>query len=128
MPGSLRVARYLLIPKNEKWDAVIDGLFGIGLDHREGRNLTGKYLALVKTVNLMNLPVLALDIPSGLGSDTGQVRGTAIRADMTVTFIGLKPGLLTHYGPEYCGEIFLRDLGLDVSSLKEPGTWMMDRA
>jgi hydroxyethylthiazole kinase-like uncharacterized protein yjeF len=116
------------IPKNEKWDAVIDGLFGIGLDHREGRNLTGKYLALVKAVNLMNLSVLALDIPSGLGSDTGQVRGTAIRAAMTVTFIGLKPGLLTHYGPEYCGEIFLRDLGLDVPSLKEPGTWMMDWA
>ena len=116
------------IPQNEKWDAVIDGLFGIGLDHREGRNLADKYLALVNAVNLMNLPVLALDIPSGLGSDTGQVRGTAIRAAMTVTFIGLKPGLLTHYGPEYCGEIFLRDLGLDVPSLKEPGTWMMDWA
>ena len=114
------------IPQNEKWDAVIDGLFGIGLDHREGRNLADKYLALVNAVNLMNLPVLALDIPSGLGSDTGQVRGTAIRAAMTVTFIGLKPGLLTHCGPEYCGEIFLRDLGLDVPSLKEPGTWMMD--
>ena len=116
------------IPQNEKWDAVIDGLFGIGLDHREGRNLADKYLALVNAVNLMNLPVLALDIPSGLGSDTGQVRGTAIRAAMTVTFIGLKPGLLTHYGPEYCGEIFLRDLGLDVPSLKKPGTWMMDWA
>ena len=47
---------------------------------------------------------------------------------MTVTFIGLKPGLLTGHGPEYCGKIFLRDLGLDVPSLKEPGTWMMDRA
>jgi len=116
------------IPENEKWDVVIDGLFGIGLDHREGRNLTGRYLALVNAVNLMNLPVLALDIPSGLGSDTGQVRGAAIRAAMTVTFIGLKPGLLTHYGAEYCGEIFLRDLDIDVSSLKEPTIWMIDLA
>lgn len=116
------------IPENEKWDVVIDGLFGIGLDHQEGRNLTGRYLALVNAVNLLNLPVLALDIPSGLGSDTGQVRGAAIRATMTVTFIGLKPGLLTYFGPEYCGEIFLRGLDIDVSSLKKPTIWMMDLA
>lgn len=116
------------IPEDEKWDAVVDGLFGIGLDHREGRDLTGQYLALVNAVNHMNLPVLALDIPSGLGSDTGQVHGAAIRAAITVTFIGFKPGLLTHYGPEYCGQIFLRDLDLDVPSLKKPSTWMMDRA
>jgi hydroxyethylthiazole kinase-like uncharacterized protein yjeF len=116
------------IPENEKWDAVIDGLFGIGLDHRTGRNLTDRYLALVNSVNLMNLPVLALDIPSGLGSDTGQVRGAAVRAAMTVTFIGLKAGLLTHFGPEYCGEIILRDLGIDVSCLKEPAVWATDLA
>jgi ADP-dependent NAD(P)H-hydrate dehydratase / NAD(P)H-hydrate epimerase len=115
------------IPENKKWDAVIDGLFGIGLDRRQGRDLQGKYLALVNAINSLNLPVLALDIPSGLGSDTGRVHGAAIRAAMTVTFIGLKPGLLTHYGPGYCGEIFVRDLGLDVFSLKRPGTWAMNR-
>ncbi|MDN5880760.1 MAG: NAD(P)H-hydrate dehydratase [Nitrosospira sp.] len=116
------------IPKNEMWHAVIDGLFGIGLDLRQGRDLKDNYLALVNAVNRMNLPVLALDIPSGLGSDTGQVRGAAIRAAMTVTFIGLKPGLLTHHGPEYCGEIFLHDLDLDAGSLKEPMSWVMDQA
>ncbi|SOD39833.1 NAD(P)H-hydrate dehydratase [Nitrosovibrio sp. Nv4] len=122
------------IPGGKIWDAVIDGLFGIGLDHREGRELTGRYLSLIHAINSMKLPVLALDIPSGLGSDTGNVRGAAIRAAMTVTFIGLKPGLLTHQGPDYCGEIFLRDLDLDVSSLSSPrlneapSSWVVDHA
>lgn len=116
------------IPEGKQWDVVIDGLFGIGLDHREGRDLQGKYLALVNAVNRMNQPVLALDIPSGLGSDTGTVRGAAIKATMTVTFIGLKPGLVTHDGSEYCGKIFLRNLDLDVPFLKKPTSWVMNQA
>jgi ADP-dependent NAD(P)H-hydrate dehydratase / NAD(P)H-hydrate epimerase len=76
----------------------------------------------------MKVPVLALDIPSGLGSDTGKVRGAAIRAAMTVTFIGLKPGLLTHHGPDHCGEIFVRSLELDVTALKSPSSWAVDQA
>lgn len=115
------------VPGERTWSAVIDGLFGIGLDRREGRELTGKYLALVERVNAMMLPVLALDIPSGLGSDTGTVRGAGIKAGLTVTFIGLKPGLFTHQGPDYCGEIILRDLGLDIPSLKEPVAWRVDQ-
>ncbi len=116
------------IPQDKKWDAVVDGLFGIGLDRRDGRELTGRYADLVNAVNRMHLPVLAIDIPSGLGSDTGNVHGAAIKAAMTVTFIGLKPGLLTGDGPDYCGKIFLRDLDLDVLALKPPRAWMMDRA
>jgi hydroxyethylthiazole kinase-like uncharacterized protein yjeF len=118
------------IPEDKKWDAVVDGLFGIGLDHRGGkggRDLTGRYADLVNAVNGMHLPVLAIDMPSGLGSDTGNVQGVAIKAAMTITFIGLKPGLLTGSGPDYCGKVFLRDLDLDVAALKHPGTWMMDR-
>lgn len=116
------------IPGERTWTAVIDGLFGIGLDHREGRELTGKYLALVERINGMMLPVLALDIPSGLGSDTGNVRGGAIKASLTVTFIGLKPGLFTHQGTDYSGEVVLRDLGLDVPSLKQPVSWLVDQS
>lgn len=112
------------IPADKTWDAVIDGLFGIGLE----RNLEGKYLELVNAVNRMHLPVLALDIPSGLGSDNGNVYGAAIRAAVTVTFIGLKPGLLTQHGPDYCGEILLRELDLDASSLAEPHAWKLDQA
>lgn len=118
----------LEIPESTVWDALIDGLFGIGLDQRNGRDLTDQYLALINTVNNMKLPVLALDVPSGLGSDTGKVCGAAVKAAMTVTFIGLKAGLVTHRGPDYCGEIFLRDLDLDVPSLHEPSSWMLDQA
>lgn len=116
------------IPPAEEWDTVIDGLFGIGLDLRAGRDLAEKYLALVNAVNAMKVPVLALDIPSGLGSDTGTIRGAAIRATITVAFIGLKPGLLTHRGPEHCGQIFVRSLDLDVLALKTPSSWAIDQA
>jgi hydroxyethylthiazole kinase-like uncharacterized protein yjeF len=116
------------LPESGCWDGVIDGLFGIGLDHRSGRDLAGRYLELVRAVNRMGLPVLAIDVPSGLGSATGNVCGEAIHARLTVTFIGLKPGLLTARGPEYCGEIILCDLGIDAPSLLEPGCWMMDEA
>ena len=91
-----------------KWGLVVDGLFGIGL----ARDVDGEYARLVEFANQQRCPVLALDIPSGLHSDTGRVLGRAVRATHTVTFIGLKPGLLTLDGPDHCGEISVADLGL----------------
>ncbi|MBZ0106658.1 MAG: NAD(P)H-hydrate dehydratase [Sulfuricella denitrificans] len=96
------------IPADGRWDLIIDGLFGIGLD----RDLDSKYQELVKQINRMKTPVLSLDIPSGLDSETGQPFRAAVRADHTLTFIGLKPGLFTAYGPDYCGQIHLDSLGL----------------
>jgi len=93
-----------------RWGLVIDGLFGIGLQ----RPLAGVYADMVAQVNQQHLPTLALDIPSGLQADTGCALGPTIRATHTVTFIGLKPGLLTGDGLDYCGQILLRDLGLDA--------------
>ena len=110
------------IPAKNNWNAIVDGLFGIGLS----RNLEGPYYELVNVINHMNLPVLALDIPSGLNSDNGQVCGSAIYANITVTFIGLKPGLLTHHGTEYCGEIILCNLDIDTSALIKPQLWVLD--
>lgn len=96
------------IPADGHWDLVLDGLFGVGLE----RDLGGTYLELVKQVNRMGTPVLSLDIPSGLDSETGQPFRAAVRADHTLTFIGLKPGLFTAYGPDYCGQIHLDTLDL----------------
>ncbi len=96
------------IPEMKDWALVVDGLFGIGLQ----RDLTGDYAALVETVNDLDAPVLALDLPSGLDADSGRVHGCAIAADHTITFIALKPGLLTLDGPDHCGCIHLDDLGL----------------
>lgn len=110
------------IPIKNEWNAIVDGLFGIGLS----RDLEGPIYELVNVINHMNLPVLALDIPSGLNSDDGRVCGSAIYANTTVTFIGMKPGLLTHQGTEYSGEIILRNLDINTSTLIEPQSWVLD--
>ncbi|SFU72929.1 yjeF C-terminal region, hydroxyethylthiazole kinase-related/yjeF N-terminal region [Nitrosomonas eutropha] len=109
-----------------QWDAVIDGLFGIGLN--ETRPPEEKYQQLINQINQLSLPVLALDIPSGLLSDSGRVLEVAVRAAITVTFIALKPGLLTHDGCDYCGEIIVCDLELDTVALIAPHNWLLDKA
>ncbi len=99
----------------KKFGLVIDGLFGIGLK----RPIEGRHAALVRQLNALNTPdcpLLALDIPSGLDSETGRVLGIAIRATHTITFIALKTGLLTLEGPDHCGEISVHDLGLNIDS------------
>ena len=109
------------LPAQARWSLVVDGLFGIGL----GRDIEGDYARLVDYVNRQRCPVLALDIPSGLDSDTGRIRGCAVRATHTVTFIALKPGLLTLDGPDCCGEITVAGLGVDAGPasawVAEPG-------
>ena len=103
-----------------KWGLIIDGLFGIGLV----RDVDGEYARLVDYANRQSCLVLALDIPSGLHSDTGRVLGRAVRATHTITFIGLKPGLLTLDGPDHCGEITVADLGLPP---REATAWVTAR-
>ncbi|HZS68901.1 MAG TPA: NAD(P)H-hydrate dehydratase [Burkholderiales bacterium] len=105
---------------DKKWGLVIDGLFGIGLT----RNIEGEYARLVEYANAQVCPVLALDIPSGLQSDSGRVMGTAVRASHTITFIALKPGLLTLDGPDHCGEITVADLGVPI---EKPLAWVAGR-
>lgn len=116
---------YPEIPDIRNWDLVIDGLFGIGLDPE--RPLAGKYLDWINTVNAMRVPVLALDIPSGLGSDDGGVYGGVVNAQMTVTFIGLKPGILTQYGPQHCGEYVVCNLNLDPTDTVSPHIWVINQ-
>jgi NAD(P)H-hydrate epimerase len=89
-------------------DVIVDALLGTGLD----RELGGAERAAVEAVNAAAAPVLAIDLPSGLHADSGSVLGAAVRADLTVSFIGLKQGLFTGEGPALCGEI--RYAGLDV--------------
>ena len=98
---------------------IVDGLFGIGLE----RPLSGRYAELVAAMNASRVPVLALDIPSGLSADSGRVLGCAVRALHTVTFIALKPGLLTLDGPDHCGRLHVRDLGLRPPELLPARGW-----
>jgi len=102
------------LPASQQWGLVVDGIFGIGLE----REITGRYAEWIAAINGVGVPILAIDVPSGLHSDTGRVMGCAVRATHTVTFIALKPGLLTLDGPDHCGEVHLRDLGLDMQKLR----------
>jgi hydroxyethylthiazole kinase-like uncharacterized protein yjeF len=101
------------LPSHHDWSLIVDGLFGIGLQ----RDVAGREAGLIAAANSADAPVLAVDVPSGLASDSGRILGCAVRARHTVTFIGLKPGLLTLDGPDHCGDIHLRTLGLDAAQL-----------
>ena len=91
-------------------DLIVDGLFGIGLT----RPPAPAYAALIEWANRRGAPILALDIPSGLDAGTGVAFEPAIRAAATVTFLALKPGLLTADGIDLCGAISVNALGLDI--------------
>ncbi|GGC99701.1 NAD(P)H-hydrate dehydratase [Undibacterium terreum] len=107
---------YLNEARPEQWALAIDGLFGIGLS----RPVSGGFYAVVERLNklsaLYRIPVLSLDVPSGLDADTGQVvgqQGIAVHATHTLTFIGNKPGLHTGAGKDYAGEVEVADLAID---------------
>jgi len=111
------------LPTSRQWGLVVDGIFGIGLE----RDVTGRHAEWINTVSSLRVPILALDLPSGLHSDTGQTMGCAIRATHTVTFIALKPGLLTLDGPDHCGELHLRSLDLDAQALRPASGFLVGR-
>jgi hydroxyethylthiazole kinase-like uncharacterized protein yjeF len=109
-----------------EWSLVLDGLFGIGLS----RPIGGALHAVIAQLNQQTLPVLALDIPSGLDADTGKVvggkDGIAVRASHTITFIGDKPGLHTADGRDYAGDVAAADLDIDAALFPTPRAWLND--
>ncbi|MCC5887846.1 MAG: NAD(P)H-hydrate dehydratase [Gammaproteobacteria bacterium] len=89
-------------------EVLVDALLGTGLKG----SVRPAFAAAVETINGAGLPVLALDVPSGLAADTGSVLGCAVRATATITFIGVKRGLLTGDGPDHAGDLEFSDLDL----------------
>lgn len=87
---------------------IVDALLGTGLTGV----VRGDYARAIALINASGHPVLAVDIPSGLCSDTGAILGDAIQADLTVTFIGRKRGQVTGQGPAVCGRLVFDDLGV----------------
>jgi hydroxyethylthiazole kinase-like uncharacterized protein yjeF len=110
------------IPPYHRFDLALDGLFGIGLK----RAPEGRYASLVEAANGLGAPILAIDVPSGLDADTGVAPGAAIRAAHTLTFIALKPGLLTLDGPDLAGEVRVDPIGLDVRALAPASGGLLD--
>jgi NAD(P)H-hydrate epimerase len=89
-------------------DIVIDALLGTGLT----REVSGEWKDCIAAVNDSDKPVISIDIPSGLLADTGAIAGVAIKADVTVSFIGLKQGMFTAQAKDVCGDIIFNNLGL----------------
>ncbi len=112
------------IPPARRYSLIVDGLFGVGLQ----RDISGEDARWIAQANGMRCPKLALDVPSGLDSDNGRICGSALRADHTLTFIGLKPGLYTADGPDYAGQLHLDTLGIDPAALPAtPGIALTQR-
>jgi NAD(P)H-hydrate epimerase len=89
-------------------DLIVDAVFGTGLS----REVEGKWALALDAINQHPAPVVTVDVPSGLHADSGAVMGTAIQADLTLTFIGLKQGLFTGHGPQHCGSLVFDDLNV----------------
>jgi len=104
---------------------VVDALFGAGLN----RNVDGVAAELIDRINQDGLPVVAIDIPSGLHGDTGQVMGTAMTAAMTVTFFRAKLGHYSAEGLRRCGALRIADIGVPRAVLEtiRPQAWRNDR-
>lgn len=90
-------------------DLIIDGLLGTGLSSAP----RAPYDALIASVNALSVPVISLDIPSGLDAQTGQAAGRVVHATHTISFIALKPGLLTGQARDYVGQLHCDALGLE---------------
>ncbi len=98
-------------------DLAVDALFGTGLD----RDLSGPSAALVAALEAAPVPVVALDLPSGIDADTGATRGVAVRAALTITFAHPKPGLFATAALDRVGELVVADIGIPSSLSRTVG-------
>lgn len=108
--------------KSDGFDLVIDALFGAGL----ARDLEGPVLAFLDALQESGVPVLAVDVPSGVDGDSGQVRGGAAQAVLTVTFHAPKPGHYLEPGASLCGDLIIAPIGIPDDAAEAIGvrTWL----
>lgn len=97
-----------------EYDIIIDAVFGIGLS----RPVEGEYAAVLERANAVAGMKIACDIPSGLDTDTGQVKGCAFQADLTLTYAFLKRGLLLYPGASFAGKVVCLDIGITEDSFQ----------
>ncbi|WP_439272455.1 NAD(P)H-hydrate dehydratase [Pseudochrobactrum sp. HB0163] len=97
------------------FELIVDALLGAGLS----RPVDGKIAACIAKVNQSGLAVCAVDLPSGVNGQNGQVAGVALKAQHTVTFFRKKPGHLLLPGRQYCGQVSLCDIGISPEVLAQ---------
>jgi hydroxyethylthiazole kinase-like uncharacterized protein yjeF len=108
-------ARPLSMALLREGEVIIDAVLGTGATH----TVRGAAAEAIGAINSASRPVFAIDIPSGLDSDSGMPLGESVRADSTVTFVGLKTGLFLGEGPERAGRIFFDDLEVPVPDIPQ---------
>lgn len=109
--------------RSKNWALVVDGMFGIGLKEA----LTGNRQKLVEIINTFQCPILALDVPSGLNANTGNIVGKeeiAVHATDTITFIADKPGLHTRKGRDCAGKVHVARLDVEQKYFPETQCWL----
>ncbi len=115
-------AKIELIPfsatKLHQADLIVDAILGTGLTQPARESTT----TIIQQLNQSQIPILSLDVPSGLDADTGAVIGGAIHAATTLTFIAVKTGLVTADGKDYCGKLYLAKLEFEGDDLKLSST------
>ncbi|MCJ7784528.1 MAG: NAD(P)H-hydrate epimerase, partial [Desulfobacterales bacterium] len=117
---------YVKVKKDlEKFDILVDGIFGTGLD----AEVRGYYREVIDHLNTLQRPIVAIDIPSGLDADTGKPLGTAIRASLTITFGLPKVGHLIPPGLDYVGEVKVVDIGIPKRLVEEENipTYLLEK-
>jgi hydroxyethylthiazole kinase-like uncharacterized protein yjeF len=96
-------------------ELVVDALFGAGLS----RVVDGAVESLIDEINRRAIPCVAVDVPSGVSGDTGEILGAAPRCNLTVTFFRQKPGHLLYPGRDLCGDIIVADIGISDAVLSD---------
>lgn len=99
-------------PDFSEYTSIVDAVFGTGLS----RPIEGMYKKVIDQINRSPARVLALDIPSGIHPDRGELLGTAVSAAVTVTFAFCKRGLLLYRGKEYSGKVVVKEMGITQES------------
>ncbi len=91
-----------------EYTTIVDAIFGVGLS----RTVSGRYAEVIHEINESNRTVVAVDIPSGIHGTSGQVMGSAVKAQATVTFAYGKSGLYLYPGASYAGKVIVKDIGI----------------
>jgi NAD(P)H-hydrate epimerase len=91
-----------------QFDVIVDALLGTGVTGE----VNPTFQTVIQQINQTDVPVLSIDLPSGMHANTGQALPIAIKANVTVTFVATKPGLVSGIGKEFCGKLIFADLAV----------------
>lgn len=101
--------------KKAQCKIIVDALFGVGLS----KDVTGLYADIIQWINQKDKRVISLDTPSGLDIDTGQIKGEAVKANLTLSFGLAKPGFYQQKGPVHIGQLKVLSIGFPFPLLQE---------